>query len=117
MTTSNTSILLSLSRASLRWLQLLMMLVPLLASVHLVSAPVAVAAAITSDPIDCSRELRMGQFICPDPEREFIDARTQQPIGCTPEGKAKVWCLAADGLLCSDTRNASFLGDMPCNWT
>lgn len=105
----------SVSLPTLHWHWMLAMVLLIIATVHLVAATAAAAAAV--DPIDCSRELRMGQFICPDPDRDYIDTRTQQPIGCTPEGKAKVWCLAADGLVCSDTRNASFLGDIPCNWT
>lgn len=103
------------SLPTVRWHLLMAMPLLLIATVQLAASTAAAAAAV--DPIDCSRELRMGQFMCPDPERDYIDARTQQPIGCTPEGKAKVWCLAADGLVCSETRNASFLGDMPCNWT
>lgn len=37
---------------------------------------------------DCSN-LRMGQYICPDPDYNFIDPATQQPRGCTKENKAK----------------------------
>lgn len=40
------------------------------------------------EKIDCNN-LRMGQYICPDPSKEFIDPKTQQPIGCTKENKAK----------------------------
>ena len=46
---------------------------------------------ITSDyRVECST-LRMGQFICPDPDPEYnyIDPKTQQPYGCTKENKAK----------------------------
>ena len=38
--------------------------------------------------IDCNN-LRMGQYICPHPDYEFIDPKTQQPKGCTKENKAK----------------------------
>ena len=38
--------------------------------------------------IDCSN-LRMGQYICPHPDYDFIDPKTQQPKGCTKENKAK----------------------------
>lgn len=31
--------------------------------------------------IDC-HNLRMGQYICPDPDYDFIDPKTQQPTGC-----------------------------------
>jgi hypothetical protein len=40
--------------------------------------------------VECST-LRMGQYICPDPDPEYnyIDPKTQQPYGCTKENKAK----------------------------
>ena len=38
--------------------------------------------------IDCNN-LRMGQYICPHPDYDFIDPKTQQPRGCTKENKAK----------------------------
>lgn len=38
--------------------------------------------------IDCNN-LRMGQYICPHPDYDFIDTKTQQPKGCTKENKAK----------------------------
>lgn len=38
--------------------------------------------------IDCNN-LRMGQYICPHPDYDFIDPKTQQPKGCTKENKAK----------------------------
>lgn len=66
--------------------------------------------------LDC-KDLIMGQFLCPDPNIVHIDAKTQQPIGCTKENKAKVWCLAADGITCLETKNSSFLGEIPCQWT
>ncbi|XP_012167124.1 TM2 domain-containing protein CG10795 [Bombus affinis] len=66
--------------------------------------------------IDCSN-LRMGQYICPHPDYDFIDPKTQQPKGCTKENKAKVLCLAADGLICTETKNNTFKKDIPCKWT
>ncbi|KYQ49177.1 hypothetical protein ALC60_11791 [Trachymyrmex zeteki] len=66
--------------------------------------------------IDCSN-LRMGQYICPHPDYDFIDPKTQQPRGCTKENKAKVLCLAADGLICTETKNNTFKKDIPCKWT
>ncbi|XP_019882779.1 TM2 domain-containing protein CG10795 isoform X2 [Camponotus floridanus] len=62
--------------------------------------------------IDCNN-LRMGQYICPHPDYDFIDPKTQQPRGCTKENKAKV----ADGLICSETKNNTFKKDIPCKWT
>lgn len=38
--------------------------------------------------IDCNN-LRMGQYICPHPDYDFIDTKTQQPKGCRKENKAK----------------------------
>lgn len=38
--------------------------------------------------IDCNN-LRMGQYICPHPDYDFIDQKTQQPKGCTKENKAR----------------------------
>jgi len=40
--------------------------------------------------VDCST-LRMGQYMCPDPDPSYsyIDPKTQQPYGCTKENKAK----------------------------
>lgn len=66
--------------------------------------------------VDCSK-LRIGQYICPDPSINHIDAKTQQPYGCTKDDLAKVWCIAADGLTCSETKNSSFKGEIPCRWT
>lgn len=37
---------------------------------------------------DC-KNLRMGQFICPDPAYEFIDPETQQLRGCTKDNIAQ----------------------------
>lgn len=66
--------------------------------------------------VDC-QILRMGQFMCPDPDVSYMDLRTQQPAGCSKEGKAKVWCIASDGIVCSQTKNASFTGEIPCKYT
>jgi hypothetical protein len=40
--------------------------------------------------VECST-LRMGQYICPDPDPsyDYIDPKTQQPYGCSKENKAK----------------------------
>lgn len=37
--------------------------------------------------VDCGT-LRMGQYICPDPDVNHIDPQTQQPRNCTRENKA-----------------------------
>jgi hypothetical protein len=37
--------------------------------------------------IDCNN-LRMGQYICPHPDYDFMDLRTQQPKGCKKDNKA-----------------------------
>ncbi|XP_034950437.1 TM2 domain-containing protein CG10795 [Chelonus insularis] len=66
--------------------------------------------------IDCDN-LRIGQYICPRPDYDLIDPKTQQIRGCTKENKAKVECLAADGLKCIETKNNTFKKDIPCKWT
>lgn len=66
--------------------------------------------------LNCN-ELRVGQFLCPDPNINHIDPKTQQPINCNEKNKAKIWCIAADGIICSQTKNSSFLGEIPCRWT
>ncbi|XP_039444149.1 TM2 domain-containing protein CG10795 [Culex pipiens pallens] len=77
---------------------------------------VVVPASLEAE-IDCA-DLRMGQFLCPDPgRRDHIDPKTQQLRGCTKEGKAKVWCLAVEGIVCSETKNGTFTREMPCKWT
>nr|CAD7440897.1 unnamed protein product [Timema bartmani] len=69
--------------------------------------------------VDCSSTLRMGQYICPDPAPNytFIDPKTQQPEGCTKENKAKVRCLAAEGITCKETNSSTFYLEVPCKWT
>lgn len=71
---------------------------------------------VESIDVDCS-QLRVGQYLCPDPDIDFIDPKTQQPYGCTKENVAKVWCIAAEGLICLETKNSSFRGQIPCRWT
>lgn len=71
---------------------------------------------IVTVEVDCGT-LRIGQYMCPDPNVNHIDPKTQQPIGCTKHNVAKVWCIAADGLVCGETKNASFRGEIPCQWT
>ncbi|XP_014245099.1 TM2 domain-containing protein CG10795 [Cimex lectularius] len=80
---------------------------------------VASARPVTSQQtytVECST-LRMGQYICPDPDYDLIDPKTQQPRGCTTENKAKVTCRAADGINCNETNNSTFKKDIPCKWT
>ncbi|XP_013143692.1 PREDICTED: TM2 domain-containing protein CG10795 [Papilio polytes] len=72
--------------------------------------------------VDCST-LRLGQYICPDPSIDQIDTETQQYKGCTKgktvpsEGEADVQCIAADGIICTETNNSTFTRKMPCKWT
>ncbi|CAG9813507.1 unnamed protein product [Phaedon cochleariae] len=63
--------------------------------------------------------LRMGQYLCPDPAYvdDLIDPKTQQLHGCTRENKAKVRCIAVEGLICNNTSNSTFFREMPCQWT
>lgn len=67
--------------------------------------------------VDC-KKLLIGQFICPDPNRtNQIDPTTQQFYGCNEKNKADVWCIAADGITCDFTQNASFTKEQSCEWT
>lgn len=38
--------------------------------------------------VDCNM-LRMGQYMCPDPQYSYIDPKTQQLKGCRKDNKAK----------------------------
>ncbi|XP_016927925.1 TM2 domain-containing protein biscotti [Drosophila suzukii] len=67
--------------------------------------------------VDCNELQMMGQFMCPDPARGQIDPRTQQLAGCTKEGRARVWCIAANEINCTETGNATFRREVPCKWT
>lgn len=73
-------------------------------------------AKIIAVEVDCS-QLRVGQYLCPDPNVNHIDPTTQQPRDCSNNNVAKVWCIAADGIVCSETKNSSFKGEIPCQWT
>lgn len=53
----------------------------------LIFVPLNIEADYTYE-IDCNN-LRMGQYICPHPDYDFMDPKTQQPKGCTKENKAK----------------------------
>ena len=79
----------------------------------LIFCPIALESAT-----DCTK-LRVGQFICPDPDSsyDYIDKNTQSVIGCTKEGKAKVRCLASEGIICEDTSNNTFYSTIPCEYT
>lgn len=57
--------------------------------------------------VDCS-QLRIGQYMCPDPDIDHIDSKTQQPIGCTKNNVAKVWCIAAEDLVCNENEKLQF---------
>ncbi|XP_039956541.1 TM2 domain-containing protein CG10795 [Bactrocera neohumeralis] len=65
---------------------------------------------------DCD-DLLMGQYLCPDPTKKQIDPKTQQFYGCTKENKARVWCLAVDGINCTETGNNTFTRELSCKWT
>ncbi|CAH0550989.1 unnamed protein product [Brassicogethes aeneus] len=65
---------------------------------------------------DCN-SLLMGQYICPNPEYDLIDPKTQQLKGCTKEKKSKVPCLAAEGITCLESHNSTFYKDFDCKWT
>lgn len=68
--------------------------------------------------VDCNELQMMGQFMCPDPARtDHIDPKTQQLAGCTKEGRARVWCIAASEINCTETGNSTFTREVPCKWT
>ncbi|KAM3961024.1 LOW QUALITY PROTEIN: TM2 domain-containing protein 1 biscotti [Aphomia sociella] len=73
------------------------------------------------EEVDCST-LRLGQYICPDPSINQIDPDTQQYRGCTKgedipsEGEALVQCIAADDIICHETKSSTFK-KLPCKWT
>lgn len=56
--------------------------------VILISCFTHVSDSFESYEVDCST-LRIGQYVCPDPEYDYIDPKTQQPWGCTKDNKAK----------------------------
>lgn len=66
--------------------------------------------------VDCN-DLLMGQFMCPDPAKNHIDPKTQQLRGCTKHNRARVWCIAAPEINCTETGNSTFTREMPCKWT
>ncbi|CAG9762399.1 unnamed protein product [Ceutorhynchus assimilis] len=71
---------------------------------------------ITPKLIDCNN-LRMGQYLCPDPSYNLVDPKTQQIRGCTKENKAKLPCLVVEGLICQETQNRTFTREVDCQWT
>ncbi|XP_059047001.1 TM2 domain-containing protein CG10795 [Achroia grisella] len=74
------------------------------------------------EEVDCNT-LRLGQYICPDPSIDQIDPNTQQYRDCMKgdvipsEGEALVQCIAADGIICQDTKSSTFKKKLPCKWT
>ncbi|KAB0804955.1 hypothetical protein PPYR_01925 [Photinus pyralis] len=75
------------------------------------------AYEVSNVEVNCNN-LRMGQYLCPDPNYNHIDSRTQQLAGCNKDtGKAKVWCIAVEGITCMETKNTSFTREMSCIWT
>lgn len=69
-------------------------------------------------PTDCTK-LRVGQFICPDPDSsyDYIDHKTQSAVGCKKDGTASVRCIAAEGVVCEGFGNNTFYGSIPCDFT
>lgn len=63
---------------------------------------------------NCSLTLQMGQYLCHPPE---IDPQTQQPTTCTKNNTAQVLCSAADGIVCLESGNGTFVKEIPCSWT
>lgn len=67
---------------------------------------------------DCTK-LRVGQFICPDPDSsyDYIDHHTQSVVGCQKDGTASVRCIASEGIVCKVSGNNTFQGSIPCDYT
>lgn len=95
--------------------------------------------ANASNKTNC-KSLKKGQYICPHPDYDLIDPKTQQPRGCTTDNLAEgeryyivfllivskftyklilfaVQCLAADGIICNETDRSDFTITIPCKWT
>lgn len=63
-------------------------------------------------------KLKRGQFMCPHPQINFIDQKTQQPLKCTKKNTATITCLAAPGIICIESGNSTFqINDYPCKFT
>lgn len=71
----------------------------------------------SEEAVDCSSDLRTGQFLCLDLD---IDPATQQLRGCQivdGEARALQRCSAIEGIVCAGSCNSSFSLDVGCEWT
>ncbi|CAG9865167.1 unnamed protein product [Phyllotreta striolata] len=84
----------------------------------LLSAPLVLSLNESGIMTNCNN-LRMGQYLCPDPDylRDMIDEKTQEIKGCTKDNLAKIRCIAVEGFICNETGNNTFYKDTPCKWT
>lgn len=67
--------------------------------------------------LNCSSALRVGQYICPQPE---IDILTQQPANCSPSNTVPITCRLVDGLGCQETtgiNDTHFIFQQACQYT
>ncbi|XP_063863643.1 LOW QUALITY PROTEIN: TM2 domain-containing protein CG10795-like [Scylla paramamosain] len=62
---------------------------------------------------NCS-SLLPGQYQCNELN---IDPQTQQLKGCTKEGRARIPCTSASGIICIETNNGTFEREVPCKFT
>lgn len=60
-----------------------------MSKLKLISLLLILAPAALDSATDCSK-LRVGQFLCPDPDSsyKYIDEKTQSVAGCSADGKA-----------------------------
>lgn len=59
---------------------------------------------------NCS-SLLPGQYLCNELN---VDSQNQQLKGCTKEGRARIPCTSAPGIICLETNNGTFEREVPC---
>lgn len=59
---------------------------------------------------NCS-SLLLGQYLCNEIN---IDSQSQQLKGCSKEGRARITCTSAPGIICRETNNGTFEREVPC---
>lgn len=63
---------------------------------------------------DCATALYTAQYIC---TKLNIDPDTQQIANCTREGIGLQECVSANGIICEESCNSTFLRQVNCKWT
>jgi len=74
--------------------------------------------AETTEPFLTCNDLLIGQYKCSKP---IIDNKTQEAVGCTKDGTAKVPCYPLSGIKCNektfDGETIGFEKKIPCRYT